>query len=105
MKAPIAIVHDNPEHSALTYIDWNLSTLCNYACSYCPERLHSGLLKGIRSGSGASFLRATDQSLSWSWTLNIFQIYRRRAYALQEPHCSDAQDQGVGRQCRTELQR
>ena len=46
MKPSIAIVHDNPEHSALTYIDWDLSTLCNYACSYCPERLHDGLLKG-----------------------------------------------------------
>ncbi len=46
MKTPIAIVHDDPEHSALTYINWDLSTVCNYACSYCPERVHDGLQKG-----------------------------------------------------------
>ena len=40
MKKPIAIVNNNPELSDLTYVDWNLGTLCNYACSYCPEPLH-----------------------------------------------------------------
>jgi len=45
MQPPIAIVHNHPERSALTYIDWSLGTLCNYACSYCPEQKHDGALK------------------------------------------------------------
>ena len=45
MKQPIAIVNNNPAFADLTCIDWNLGTLCNYACSYCPERLHDGALK------------------------------------------------------------
>jgi hypothetical protein len=46
MKASIAILHNNLAHSALTYINWDLSTFCNYSCSYCPERLHDGLHQG-----------------------------------------------------------
>ncbi len=30
-----------PKHDIL-FIDWNLATVCNYKCSYCPEYLHNG---------------------------------------------------------------
>ncbi len=45
MTIPIAIFRNIAERSASTQIDWNLGTLCNYACSYCPERLHDGAYK------------------------------------------------------------
>jgi MoaA/NifB/PqqE/SkfB family radical SAM enzyme len=45
MTSPIAIFRNVVEPFGSAYVDWNLGTLCNYACSYCPERLHDGALK------------------------------------------------------------
>jgi organic radical activating enzyme len=38
--APIRLDHANPALARLTVIDWTLGNACNYACSYCPPRLH-----------------------------------------------------------------
>jgi MoaA/NifB/PqqE/SkfB family radical SAM enzyme len=45
MKTPIAVFRTDPEFLSSTHIDWNLGTLCNYECSYCPKHLHDGALK------------------------------------------------------------
>ena len=45
MTKPVAIVRNKADPSESTYVDWNLGTLCNYACSYCPEGLHNGKWK------------------------------------------------------------
>jgi pyruvate-formate lyase-activating enzyme len=45
LKNAVAIVHNNPEQSSIVFVDWTLGNVCNYACSYCPDRLHDGSLR------------------------------------------------------------
>ncbi len=73
MKVPISIVHNKPEFSALTFIDWNLGTLCNYACSYCPEALHDGALKWPDASLA---LRFCEQVLSQYQSLGRRTFFR-----------------------------
>src|SRR2546423_4198618 len=42
MKDLIRIEHQDPAMSRITLVDWCFGNICNYACSYCPERLHDG---------------------------------------------------------------
>lgn len=42
MKHVIRIEHQNPAASSVTVVDWCFGNICNYACSYCPDRLHDG---------------------------------------------------------------
>jgi len=39
---PLRMQHARPELARLTLVDWTLGNTCNYACSYCPPRLHDG---------------------------------------------------------------
>jgi MoaA/NifB/PqqE/SkfB family radical SAM enzyme len=39
------LVHSNPEHSQYVVVNWCLSNVCNYKCSYCPPDLHNGSTK------------------------------------------------------------
>jgi organic radical activating enzyme len=41
---PVRLDHAKPERSKITVVDWCLGNHCNYACSYCPDRLHDGSL-------------------------------------------------------------
>jgi organic radical activating enzyme len=45
MKTPVALVHRNPAHANVAFIDWALGNVCNYACSYCPKHLHDGSVR------------------------------------------------------------
>jgi MoaA/NifB/PqqE/SkfB family radical SAM enzyme len=38
----IRLEHQNPLHKDVVVINWCLGNVCNYACSYCPDNLHSG---------------------------------------------------------------
>jgi len=73
MKTPIAIVNNNPQSSALTYINWNLGTLCNYACSYCPKGLHDGALKWPDANLA---LRFCEQAVSHYKSLNRRTVFK-----------------------------
>lgn len=42
MKHVIRIEHQDPALSHITLVDWCFGNICNYACSYCPEKLHDG---------------------------------------------------------------
>jgi organic radical activating enzyme len=39
---PVRLEHANADLARVTVIDWTLGNACNYACSYCPPRLHDG---------------------------------------------------------------
>lgn len=39
---PLRLEHEDPRHAQITLIDWTLGNSCNYACSYCPPKLHDG---------------------------------------------------------------
>src|SRR3954470_21491856 len=39
---PLRLDHANADWARITVVDWCLGNTCNYACSYCPERLHDG---------------------------------------------------------------
>jgi organic radical activating enzyme len=39
---PLHMEHDRAELARITLVDWTLGNACNYACSYCPPRLHDG---------------------------------------------------------------
>src|SRR3954447_18211050 len=43
MPLPLRLEHARPELARITLVDWTLGNTCNYACSYCPPRLHDGL--------------------------------------------------------------
>lgn len=40
--AYVRLEHANPEHKDYVVINWCLTNVCNYACSYCPDDLHNG---------------------------------------------------------------
>ena len=42
LSLPLRMQHARPELAQLTLVDWTLGNACNYACSYCPPRLHDG---------------------------------------------------------------
>lgn len=37
----VRIEHEFPEYASYVVINWCLSNICNYACSYCPDELHN----------------------------------------------------------------
>jgi organic radical activating enzyme len=39
---PQRMEHARPDLAQITVIDWTLGNACNYACTYCPPRLHDG---------------------------------------------------------------
>src|SRR3954447_23267808 len=42
ISLPLSMQHARPELARLMLVDWTLGNSCNYACSYCPPRLHDG---------------------------------------------------------------
>lgn len=55
---PVAVEHEDPAHALVQAVDWTLGGVCNYACSYCPPRLHDGRL---RWHDGAAVRAAIDR--------------------------------------------
>lgn len=41
----------------LMFVDWNLGNVCQYACSYCPKRLHDGSEPAISLDKAVAFSR------------------------------------------------
>jgi MoaA/NifB/PqqE/SkfB family radical SAM enzyme len=41
-KESVRIEHGTPDANQITLVDWCFGNRCNFACSYCPERLHDG---------------------------------------------------------------
>jgi MoaA/NifB/PqqE/SkfB family radical SAM enzyme len=42
MSEIVALKHQFEKTENIVLIDWGVSNICNYACSYCPERTHAG---------------------------------------------------------------
>lgn len=42
MKKPIALQHQHEHHGNILIVDWGVSNVCNFRCSYCPPRTHQG---------------------------------------------------------------
>lgn len=42
---PLLVRHAKPEHADTVLVDWMLGNRCNFACSYCPAKLHDGSIK------------------------------------------------------------
>ena len=42
MKEMIAVKHELPESENIVVIDWGVSDVCNYKCSYCPPNTNRG---------------------------------------------------------------
>jgi organic radical activating enzyme len=40
-----ALEHRDPEDSQRLVVEWIFSSVCNYACSYCPAELHDGRVR------------------------------------------------------------
>ncbi len=38
----VRLEHNNLDHQNYVVVNWCLGSVCNYACSYCPEELHDG---------------------------------------------------------------
>jgi organic radical activating enzyme len=45
MKTAVALVHRNPAHANVAFVDWALGNVCNYECSYCPKHLHDSSVR------------------------------------------------------------
>lgn len=45
-KKLIKLEHENPDHSNIMVVNWCLTNICNYKCTYCPDSLHNGTRKG-----------------------------------------------------------
>jgi organic radical activating enzyme len=41
-RRAVRIEHGDPHAASILMVDWHFGTLCNYACSYCPDALHDG---------------------------------------------------------------
>lgn len=39
--------HADPPHRDIIVVNWCLTNICNFKCSYCPEELHDGSARGI----------------------------------------------------------
>jgi MoaA/NifB/PqqE/SkfB family radical SAM enzyme len=42
MKKTTALTHQHKHHEKYLIVDWGVSNVCNYRCSYCPPRTHQG---------------------------------------------------------------
>lgn len=41
----VSLIHTNETHRDYVVVNWCLSNVCNYKCTYCPEGLHNGSVK------------------------------------------------------------
>ena len=46
---PVAIDYWNEKDANRVVVEWTLGNTCNYACSYCPERLHDGSVDWVEA--------------------------------------------------------
>lgn len=44
--SPLKYEHLVTEHKDVVVVNWCLTNICNYKCSYCPEDLHNGTKRG-----------------------------------------------------------
>src|SRR5437879_11920228 len=49
-EAPVALSYDrldyqNPADRRRVVVEWEMSSVCNYSCSYCPPQLHDGRVR------------------------------------------------------------
>ncbi len=49
MSEYIAVEHDSPMAKEFLNVNWCLTNICNFKCTYCPENLHNGTVPGIKS--------------------------------------------------------
>ena len=43
----ITLEHKYAEHKKQLVVNWCLTNICNYKCSYCPDELHNGTRRGV----------------------------------------------------------
>ena len=46
MKNYISVTHDGDLAKEYLNVNWCLTSICNFSCTYCPERLHDGKVRG-----------------------------------------------------------
>lgn len=54
--------HSNRDHKDIIVVNWCLTNICNFKCTYCPEDLHNGTVRGVPYEEVIRFFHKTKET-------------------------------------------
>lgn len=61
-KELVRLDHFEKEHSDIVVVNWCLTNICNYKCTYCPDELHNGTKRGPELEDIQNFFQKIKQA-------------------------------------------